>query len=191
MRHVVSDAGSPDEVIAASALPDYLTSFPEVDGSTAEWRHRSYGAAVAAIGFGPKYLKTPLSPKCAMQVGDSFGNAFDLATTHPGLTYVEGYAVAEELGFVTHHAWVEDRAGRVIDPTWASLKLADNGLVAYLGIRFSVPFMMQHTGRAAEATAERGCVTFSVLAADGRLGCPLLRHGFRTDRRGVTWAVGT
>lgn len=50
-----------------------------------------------------------------------FANAGRLALMDPRYTYVEGFAAArisDNLTFPTHHAWVVDADGRVVDPTW-------------------------------------------------------------------------
>lgn len=47
-----------------------------------------------------------------------FMNAGQLAIDDSSLTYVEGMACTDTLGFAVHHAWLVDRQGRVVEPTW-------------------------------------------------------------------------
>lgn len=50
------------------------------------------------------------------KIKECFPNAWDLAFSHSGLSYYEGYAYR---GIVpVHHAWVVNAEGQVIDPTW-------------------------------------------------------------------------
>jgi hypothetical protein len=51
-----------------------------------------------------------------MERKNCFGNATTLALQDPRLTYCEGYAMGRFLPIP--HAWVVDRRGVVIDPTW-------------------------------------------------------------------------
>lgn len=55
-----------------------------------------------------------------MQIGNCFGNAFQLSMEHPELRYVEGWACMEQ-SIPTHHAWVEHPDGSVSDPTWLGM----------------------------------------------------------------------
>jgi len=67
-----------------------------------------------------------------------FYNAYRLAAAsryQSRYTYVEGYAARL---IPVHHAWVIDRDGNVIDPTW-------NGQgTAYFGIPFRTPYIVRH-----------------------------------------------
>ena len=65
-----------------------------------------------------------------------FGNAYELACEHDGLTYVEGYAQSAYLA--TAHAWVVDAKGRVIDNTWKEPERR-----AYFGVAFSTEFLCE------------------------------------------------
>ncbi|WP_346619606.1 hypothetical protein [Blastococcus montanus] len=51
------------------------------------------------------------------------------------LTYCEGFAMPFALGIVVEHAWLVDRDGRVIDPTWD-----DADSCGYVG----VPLTLEH-----------------------------------------------
>jgi len=68
-----------------------------------------------------------------------FKNAFELASRHPGLTYVEGYG---HRIIAAHHAWVIDEAGNVIDNTWRPNKdRPEWNEIAYLGIPMNMEFV--------------------------------------------------
>jgi hypothetical protein len=71
-----------------------------------------------------------------MTVKECFSNAMHLALDDPDLTYVEGYAQSPMIP--TNHAWVVDRDGYVIDPTWDSPET--NG---YFGIAFDTEFALR------------------------------------------------
>lgn len=57
-----------------------------------------------------------------------------------GFVYVEGYACSAAVGFpfVTEHAWLVDRDGRVIDPTWD-----DPEHSAYFGVPFKSDYVRE------------------------------------------------
>lgn len=59
-----------------------------------------------------------------------YGNSIYVATVH-GLRYVQGYALHQIAGAVSH-AWVADGAGRAWDVTWPTPGLA------YLGVELAV-----------------------------------------------------
>jgi len=63
-----------------------------------------------------------------------FQNAATAALDHPELTYVEGYAFSSVFPLPINHGWLTDRAGRVVDPTWAEGS-------GYFGIPFPQPLL--------------------------------------------------
>ncbi len=71
-----------------------------------------------------------------------FGNAQDILFSRDGrqdgLIYVEGYACSGSLGFAfpTHHAWLVDAEGRVLDPTWD-----DPEVSTYFGVPFNPDYV--------------------------------------------------
>lgn len=87
----------------------------------------------------PKPLPSNISkgmPRCC------YYNCQQLVLTNNELTYVEGYAIPQnslpgDLSFLLpiSHAWLLDRDGAIIDPTWEPF-----GLV-YLGIPFSTEWL--------------------------------------------------
>jgi len=66
-----------------------------------------------------------------------FMNAYRLAASRGDLHYVEGYA--SHL-IPTHHAWVVDDDGNVIDPTWPDVEPGEKR--SYLGTKIPMPALM-------------------------------------------------
>lgn len=70
-----------------------------------------YGYAFVGTGELPVGLERGYMGQC-------FANAGTLATYQPELyAYTEGYAISHGIPWL--HAWVTDRLGRVVDPTWS------------------------------------------------------------------------
>ena len=67
-----------------------------------------------------------------------FANAGMLVMSQPGdeLTYVEGYAMRDDLPLPIYHAWAVDGQGRVIDTTWC-----DRQKRSYLGVPFNFSYL--------------------------------------------------
>lgn len=100
-----------------------------------------------------------------------FANAINACVFHPGLRYVEGYALAPNLGDMPfHHGWNLDPQGRVVDITWMGTG------VAYRGVEFSVE-------RADECTWEGDA---SVLT-DFRRPQSVLMQPWRGEPEGIVW----
>jgi hypothetical protein len=79
--------------------------------------------------FTPHPLQLPLKP---MRLGQCFENAYRLASRAPNAYhYVEGLALSI---VSTPHAWVIDRQGTVIDPTWTDGMLG----TSYCGVELSL-----------------------------------------------------
>ena len=76
----------------------------------------------------PKNIKRGL-PKCC------YWNSQQLAFKRKSLTYVEGYALAEDVPMAVAHAWVLTPEGHAIDPTWESPG------ICYLGVPFSTEWV--------------------------------------------------
>jgi hypothetical protein len=106
------------------------------------WKHRTTYAFVLA--YGRAYIPQPKPKQFRwMAAQNCFGNALRLAERHPDLTYVEGYAIRDDLVIPMPHAWVADAEGRVIDYTWR-----EPG-TEYFGVPFHVLFVQK-------ALAEKG-----------------------------------
>ena len=72
----------------------------------------------------PATLKRGMPKSC-------YWNSQQLAFKRKSLTYVEGYALAEDVPMAVAHAWLLTPEGYAIDPTWESPG------ICYLGIPFS------------------------------------------------------
>lgn len=110
---------------------------------------------------------------------ECYTNAQTLATAHPELTYVEGYALASTMP--VNHAWLIDPLGTIIDPTWANLDIdLEFAPPIYCGIRFDTTFMMTNSLRTGWT---------SIIAGDWR-DTYHLERGFRTDETGLVIGSG-
>lgn len=72
-----------------------------------------------------------------MELGHCFRNTLNGMNSRQ--FYCEGYAIAPGL-FPMLHAWIEDRDGKAIDPTWAQG-------AEYFGVRFDYKFAKKHALR--------------------------------------------
>ena len=64
-------------------------------------------------------------------------NSFQLLKEDLDLTYCEGYALEPELPLPLIHAWLVNKDGRVIDPTWNDCD------AVYLGIPFDTKWFIE------------------------------------------------
>jgi hypothetical protein len=79
----------------------------------------------------PKGIKKGADKEC-------YTNAGRLALDHGEYTYVEGFALASNLGGLPFaHAWCVDQQGNVIDPTW------ETSGTSYYGVPFSTNFLRE------------------------------------------------
>ena len=88
-------------------LVDWMRSLDRAErglNDNASWKHRTTYAFVLA--YGRAYIPQPkLKQFRWMAAQNCFGNALRLAERHSELTYVEGYAIRDDLMFPMHHAW--------------------------------------------------------------------------------------
>ncbi len=71
-----------------------------------------------------------------------FGNAALIACSYPDqYAYTEGYATTKSIPLAMQHAWLTDRQGNVIDPTWEDSKNA-----SYYGILFKHEYVRPRMG---------------------------------------------
>lgn len=62
-------------------------------------------------------------------------NCQQLLELQPDLIYCEGYALSDDIPMPFAHAWLIDKEGHAIDPTW------ETPGVAYLGVPFSTKWV--------------------------------------------------
>lgn len=100
-------------------------------GMSAEFKYAGFEDFLLKHGsfFTPKTtLPDGVRP---MGLSQCFENAYRVATRTKAFHYVEGYA----LGVIPiHHAWLVDREGNVIDPTWVNIGVGK----AYIGVEFNL-----------------------------------------------------
>lgn len=146
--------------IALESHLHWLAEFgPKQDG----WRYHSYAELILDRGewcrtgdrVRPPGLKKGRDKQC-------YTNAFWVAISNPGLTYVEGYAVPQVVTMPMEHAWCVDEAGVVVETTWKTLGRT------YLGMRFTT----EQVQRSALETKMYG-----VLGSDYARDFKLLRTG--------------
>jgi len=128
---------------ALSEITDYLGDIAGLESSSRAFARfiLDYGKEWESQRFSGGY-SAGISRRC-------FGNAQDILFHEggiaDGLVYVEGYACSGSLTFPfpTHHAWLVDPQGRVLDPTWE-----DPETSTYFGVPFN-PEYLRRTVRAA------------------------------------------
>lgn len=79
-------------------------------------------------GFNAPVIQSILSGK--MKMGACYRNCMETVLANPDLIYCEGFAYGPS-PIPMEHAWVMDREGNFIDPTWRYQKKAD-----YFGVAF-------------------------------------------------------
>lgn len=108
-----------------------------------------FGPSIAIIRYGNVFQTIAESPEWLRigQARDCFNNATAYAVVRDDVFYAEGYALEPELPLPVQHAWLVDREGKVIDPTWKDTR--DH---AYFGIAFNQDFvrdqLVQNSGNA-------------------------------------------
>ena len=100
-----------------------------------DWKYGGFEELVLDCGVEtsfaplPKNIKRGLPKSC-------YYNCFQLLREDLNLTYSEGYALDLELLLPLIHAWLVNKDGEVIDPTW------NNCNAAYLGIPFNTQWFI-------------------------------------------------
>jgi hypothetical protein len=169
-RATESAAHYPEEVrgfVFEMLITAAMSEFGVKEPLNRDWAHSSYRELVLSLGTvrtAPLILPDPYE---LMEARNCFGNAFEMATDYEDLTYVEGYARTSHI--IVNHAWLEDRNGRIIDPTWQDRLIDHGGQATYAGIKFSLDVVMR---RALETES------ISVLHNDWMLGTTALEYGF-------------
>ena len=82
-----------------------------------DWNYRSFQELILDCGLAMK--GKPRSSDIDLGRPKScYYNCQQLIFTHEELIYVEGYAIAQDVSLPLSHAWLMDRDGHAIDPTW-------------------------------------------------------------------------
>jgi hypothetical protein len=100
----------------------------------------TFGHATALAKYGRKFLPRPHRPDWLLlgQKRACFVNAASYAMVRDDVLYAEGYAMEPDIPIPIQHAWLVDRNGAVIDPTWD-----DTSEHVYLGIAFKRSFVSE------------------------------------------------
>ncbi len=131
-------------------MPDHDLKFREMVEEIVEFVGRmadaeqSFGACEAIAQHGKAFAPRVGNPAW-LRIGqprDCFNNATRYAVVRDDVHYAEGYALEPGLPIPVHHAWLVDRDGFVIDPTWANTA----GHV-YFGIPFRSGFVREQLTR--------------------------------------------
>jgi hypothetical protein len=99
---------------------------------------RQFGAATALLEYGRQFEPTNIKPRWLV-MGEAkrcYQNAAAYVAVRDDVFYAEGYALNLEFPVPLEHAWLVDRDGKVIDPTWAE---ASHNV--YVGIAFKPDFV--------------------------------------------------
>lgn len=118
------------ETIEMQQFKGYLQDLAAVMktvGARTDWKYRGFEQLVLECGTVmqpkplPKTIKQGQPRLC-------YANCQRLVLRNRSLTYVEGYAMAQDVSLPLQHAWLLDADGCAIDPTWETLASC------YLGI---------------------------------------------------------
>ncbi|WP_276117994.1 hypothetical protein [Pararhizobium qamdonense] len=101
---------------------------------------RVFGPSQALRRLGINFLSADVAQPGLRfgQAKNCYANATAYALTNSDLMYAEGYAIEPELPIPIQHAWLVDRSGTVIDPTWR-----DANHHVYFGIAFKTEFLAE------------------------------------------------
>lgn len=95
--------------------------------SYVDWKYRSYEELI--LDGGLQMLSQPLPKNIKLLTPKScYYNCQKLASSNEELIYVEGYAIAHNVSLPLSHAWLMDRDGHAIDPTWETTGTAYFGV---------------------------------------------------------------
>jgi hypothetical protein len=100
---------------------------------------QTFGATTALMRYGQDFRPQTRTPTW-LRLGEPrncFNNAATYAVVRSDVHYAEGYALEPELPIPVQHAWLVDRYGRVIDPTWTDTKHH-----VYFGLVFKREFVL-------------------------------------------------
>ena len=141
----------PEATDTIKGLLDFLVQSGELRAANFRLESRYRGPEDLLLKRGKVYRPSdPVQPHdfppevCVER--ECFSNSLKIAALQYGtedLTYVEGYAASGNVGIPVHHAWLVDKDGHVIDPTWQGER---RGAV-YVGIPFTADFIRKEAMR--------------------------------------------
>lgn len=104
--------------------------------------------------------------------GGCQANCQRLVLKKRSLTYVEGYAMAQNVSLPLHHAWLLDTDGHVIDPTW------DTPGSCYLGIALATSWIKSIWN----SRKQKGCTNeLSILQGNHLEDYSIFKQGFPAE----------
>lgn len=114
---------NPTETIEIEQFKRYLqdsAAVMQTVGARTDWKYRGFEQLVLECGT---MMQPKLLPKTIKmgQLRVCYANCQRLVLKNRSLTYVEGYAMAQDVSLPLQHAWLLDTDGCAIDPTWETL----------------------------------------------------------------------
>jgi hypothetical protein len=101
------------------------------------WKYKTIGDFV--MSNGAFYSKICEKKYRRGTIKECFRNTFKLVENNKDLTYVEGFAITENIPLAIMHAWAVNSKGEVIETTW---KTPGSG---YLGVPFNLNYVREIT----------------------------------------------
>ncbi len=100
-----------------------------------DWKYGGFEELVLNCGIEMKYAPLPKNISRGLPKS-CYYNCFELLRKNLDLIYCEGYALDPDLSLPLIHAWLVNKNGEVIDPTWNDCN------AAYLGVPFNTEWFI-------------------------------------------------
>lgn len=100
-----------------------------------DWKYNGFEELILDCGIEMKYASLPKNISRGLPK-NCYYNCFEILKDNLDLTYCEGYALDPNLALPLIHAWLIDRKGKVIDPTWNDCN------AVYLGVPFNTKWFI-------------------------------------------------